>query len=257
MERNVNFTIVGLIFVFLSICMIIFIFWIGRFSFGDSKILVYKLYTSDDISGISVDTPVKYKGINIGSVLNMRFKKDSTGIIEMDIGINKNIKVHEHSELMIDSQGLAGLNYLTLIQNKEGKIIENEDDAILKLRRNTFQKLLDGAQYLGDSVDTVVKNIKELTNSDKMDKLINSISNLESTKNNLDRVLVSVNRLVNNLDKRLNEGEFNYKGMLNNTLDGLQNSLRNFDELVQKGGYFLDRLENNPYDTLLGKREDK
>ena len=143
MERNVNYTLIGAIFCILTIAMIAFIFWIGRFGIDERRVKIYKVYTQDEVSGISTNTPVKFKGITVGNVVGMGFKKGEIGTVQIDVAINKKIPVREGSDLIIDSDGFVGMNYLNLRQNEKGKIIENDDveEAYKKLEEAINSKL--------------------------------------------------------------------------------------------------------------------
>lgn len=254
MERNINYVLIGAIFCGLSIAMIAFIFWIGRFGIDERRVRIYHIYTQSAVSGINSNTPVKYKGISVGNVVSMGFKKDDSNTVQIDIAINKKIPVKEGSELIIDSDGLVGANYLNLKQNENGKVIDNESNATLILSKNTLSKILDNVPNMSNDVQQVLNNIKVMTDSKNIEDIRNMLVSLQSTKQNLDETLLSANKLIKDLDKALLRGDFNFKEILVPLANKSGYSLQILNTFLEKGSHFLDRLERDPYETLLGKR---
>ncbi len=254
MERNVNYTLIGAIFCILTIAMIAFIFWIGRFGIDERRVKIYKVYTQDEVSGISTNTPVKFKGITVGNVVGMGFKKGEIGTVQIDVAINKKIPVREGSDLIIDSDGFVGMNYLNLRQNEKGKIIENDDEATLFLTKNTLGKILESAAGMSSDLQEIVNNVKVVADSKNLADIRDMLLSLEGTKQHLDATLVSANKLLKDLDQALLKGDFNFKEILVPILNRSNMSLQILNTFLEKGNHFMDRLERDPYETLLGKR---
>ncbi|AQQ59733.1 MAG: MlaD family protein [Helicobacter sp.] len=254
MERNINYTLIGLIFCILTIAMIAFIFWIGRFGIDDRRVKIYHVYTQDEVGGISVNTPVKYKGISVGSVTHMGFKKDDVGVVQIDVAINKKIPVREGSELVIDSDGFVGMSYLKLKQNEKGNIIKDEDEATLYLAKNAIGKLLENAQGMTNDIQDIVSNVKNITDSKNIEDIRNMLISLEGTKQNLDKTLNSADKLLRDLDRALLRGDFNVREILTPLINKSGYSLQTLNSFLEKASLFMDRMERDPYETLLGKR---
>ncbi|PAF43484.1 MlaD family protein [Helicobacter sp. 11S02629-2] len=255
MERNVNYVAIGIIFCLLCVLMVIFIIWIGRIDVGDSEYKSYKVYTTSDVTGIGVNTPVRYKGISVGNITKMAFSNKRDGVVEIDVDISKDIPVKKGSELMIDSQGLAGLNYLNLVQSKNPEIITDSKDATLSLSKNAIGKLLDNAQDISKDMQDIVANVKTLTSPKYTNEIVHTLDSFQDTKQKLDTLLVNTNKLVVNLNTSVARGDFRYKDIVAPLANQLQDGISQMQSFFQRANGFLDRVERDPYDTLLGKRE--
>ncbi|PAF51106.1 hypothetical protein BKH43_02555 [Helicobacter sp. 13S00401-1] len=255
MERNVNYVAIGVIFCVLCILMVVFVIWIGRIDIGDSGYKSYKVYTTSDVTGIGVNTPVRYKGISVGNITKMAFSDKKDGVVEINVDINKDIPVHKGSELMIDSQGLAGLNYLNLVQSKNKEIITSSKDATLSLSKNALGKLLDNAQGISKDMQDIVTNVKTLTSPKYTDEIVDTLDSFKDTKQKLDTLLTNTNKLVVNLNTSVTRGDFRYKDIVAPLANRMQDSISQIQSFFQRANGFLDRVERDPYDTLLGKRE--
>ena len=132
MERRVNFLFIGIIFFTIFAALVVFIIIMGRFNFDDKHYKHYVVYTTHDISGLRINTSVRYKGIGVGGVTNISFDTKQLGVVRIDVRIKDVIPVREGSSLVVDSQGLAGMSFLSLKQNEGAPFIKDEDKAVLK-----------------------------------------------------------------------------------------------------------------------------
>lgn len=259
MERNINYTVIGSIFFAVVVCMVIFIFWIGRIGVDDSKYQAYEVYTDKEISGISINTPVKYKGITIGSVTSIGFDKDRLGTVKIGLNISSNIPIHKNSVVTPDSDGLAGLGYLSLEQSKDSAFIGKDDPHILNFKQNFMGKIASQADEVTKELLGVLKNIKDLTDTQNIKSISNIIRSLDSlsttlaeTKDEINGFSKNSNLLLSNLNNKLESGEYDVKKMLNPVIIELETGLKNMNQFFEKGSGMLEKFDNDPYNTLFG-----
>ncbi|PAF42132.1 MlaD family protein [Helicobacter sp. 11S02596-1] len=262
MERNVNYTLIGGIFFAVIVCMVIFILWIGRIGVNESKYRTYEVYTDKEVSGIGVDTPVKYKGITIGSVKKIGFDKNNFGMVKIELGINAAIPIRKGSTITPDSQGLAGLSYLSLQQNDTNDFYTDSEPRVLQFKQNFMGRIVSSADEVTKELLGVLKNIGTLVSPKNVENISNIITSLDSltlelaqTKENLALLSKNSNLLVSNLNKKLETGEYDLKQILNPLLGELEMSLINMDRFFDKSTILLNKIEANPYDTLFGERK--
>ncbi len=239
MERRVNFVLIGSLLFLILIMFVVFLLLFGRADVVHGKMKEYYIYTEYDISGISPKTPVKYKGLTIGYIRSISFEKSKIGLVKITLLIDREIKIKEGSSLVMDSQGLAGLNYLSLKQSDSEKIIDDKSDAILTLEQNFIGRITDQANQITNGVIEIFsdKNINHIT------KIIESLDSLSASIN-------SISNITRNIDKKLQEGQYD----LSPTLNQAQKSLQNLDIVLQKSSNILDKFNDNPYKTLFGEQ---
>ena len=190
----------------------------------------------------------------MGNVVSMGFKKGDVDVVQIDVGINKKIPVKEGSELVIDSDGFVGMSYLNLKQNELGEVIKDDAKAELRLAKNTLSKILGNAEGMSSDVQAILHNIKMITDDKNMQDIRRMLESLESTKDSVEKTLASADKLIKNLDKSLTRGDFNFKEILIPLVNRSNNSLQILNTFLEKASHFMDRMERDPYETLLGKR---
>ena len=159
MERNVNFIWIGGIFVSIVVAMIAFIFWVGGGSLDEKKYQEYIIYSPESISGISVGSAVRYKGILVGKVKDVGFKKGDMEKIEIKVNILSDVKLKKGACVMPESQGLAGSTFLEVIQGN-GEILKDKDE--LCYQKGFMGKLFENIQSSGGDVKEIISGIKEM-----------------------------------------------------------------------------------------------
>lgn len=259
MERNINYTLIGSIFFAVVVCMVIFIFWIGRVGVDDGKYQAYEVYTDKEISGITINTPVKYKGITIGSVTGIGFDKDKLGTVKIGLNILSSIPIRKNSAVTPSSDGLAGLGYLSLEQSAEGEFIGKNDPHTLNFKQNFMGKIASQADEVTKELLDVLKNIKDLTDTQNIKSISNIIRSLDSlsttlaeTKDEINGFSKNSNMLLSNLNNKIQSGEYDVKKMLNPVMIELETSLKNMNQFFEKGSGLLQKFDNDPYNTLFG-----
>ncbi len=271
--------------------MVFFILWLGHINIEDKKYLNYVVYTDKDLNGIAANTPINYKGIQIGSVKSVGFDKGHLGVVKLIIQIQSKVPVKRDSSLKVESQGLVGLKYLSLIQsNSKEFYTENDHERILHYEQSFLEQLTGDAGRISNEVLYIIKNIDKLLspqNIENLSKIIASIQKttqgLDKTKNAIDVLLAKAtqtldkgeellthvqtlsdhvqtladhgNRLVLDIDSKIRDKQYDFKTMLTPLVMQMQLSLRNIDNFVQKGSSLIDKFDANPYKTIFGDRK--
>ncbi|WP_104696895.1 MULTISPECIES: MlaD family protein [unclassified Helicobacter] len=262
MERRVNFLAIGIVFFSILSALVIFIVIMGRFNFDKNEYRNYVIYTENEVSGLGINTPVRYKGITIGSIDHIGFEADKLGVVKIIVKIKKTVPIRKNSTLVVDSQGLAGLNYLSLRQNNQGEFIKEEKDAILNFEPNFFGKLSLKADKISQDMMLLIQNLKLLLNENNMQHISNTIESIDILSQNLKNMQANVatlsnnmNTLIENLNRQVENGDFNAREILNPFMIRLNTSLNYMDQFFKRGGNILEKFEKDPYNTIFGEQK--
>ena len=262
MERRINFIAIGTIFLLILSALVVFIVVMGKFSFNEEKYKEYVIYTEHEVSGIGINTPVRYKGIAIGSISHISFDKDRLGVVKIVVRIKNKIPVRKDSTLRVDAQGLAGLNYLSLLQSKNPEFITSKKDAILNFEPNIFGKLTSKADEASQEVLLLIKSLKTLLSENNIESIGNTLKsadtlseNLKETQMSIQKLITNMNTLVGTLNKQVQNGDFNIRDMFNPFILRLNTSLNYMDQFFKRSNNVLDKFEKDPYNTIFGEQK--
>lgn len=261
MERNINFVLIGALFLSIVIAMVVFVFWIGGGNLNQEKFQQYVAYSPEGISGIGVGTAVRYKGIAVGKVKNVGFKKDDIDLIQIDFEIKSEITLKEGACITPETQGLAGNTFLSITQG-EGKALGQ--NGVLCFKKDFVGRLMNQIEEGGGDVREILANIKTILNDENaknIQELITSLKviskNLEQTQKHIDKLAISTQGTIEQINNGITRGDYNIRAILSPAILGLESTMGEVNRFFSKANFLLDRIEKSPYDTIFGQREQK
>lgn len=88
------------------------VIWLGTSQLFD-KTMTYATYFDESVSGLSVDSSVKYRGVDAGRVNSIRVAPDGR-LIEVLIQIDSRIRITSDVRAQLKEAGITGIRYIEL-----------------------------------------------------------------------------------------------------------------------------------------------
>lgn len=276
MERGVNYIFIGACFMLSLIGFVVFIFWFGESGFFKDEVRIYKSYTKRPLA-IKADSLIKYKGINVGRVQNINFKDNNFEEIEITLEIRKDLPIKANSTLRVEQSGILGASFLALIQNEKSTEIA-KDGAVLMIGGDSMSQIMDAipsiagkVDYLLDSANGVLseENAKNLTaillSVNEAAKNINILAqslsrntqDIEKIIANVSKIAQSTEQITNTLNAKVAQGEYDLRSTIAPALGAIEGAMNELNVFAKNGSVFIQNLEQNPYNTIFGYREEK
>jgi phospholipid/cholesterol/gamma-HCH transport system substrate-binding protein len=191
------------------------LFVIAIFIIGRQKNLfnpVYKLTTTFyNVSGLQVGNNIRFSGINVGTVDNIKIINDST--VQVDMLIRKSVQqfIKTDCEAAIGSAGIIGDRILIITQGsydaplaKDGQHIESkepvEPDAIMA----SLQVTADNAAIVSFQLGEIL--IKINSGNGTLGRLIQD----STIANNINQTIVNLRKSSNGLNENMNAAKENF-----------------------------------------------
>ena len=250
MERNVRYVSIGVVFFAIVIGFVFFVLWLGRFDFNANSEGTYYIYTQDEVSNIGVNTPVKFKGIGVGRVSDVRFEDYNTGLVKITVIIDAGLEVREYSYLSVGSGGLAGANYLALNQGESKNLNTTK---VLELKKGGFDILLQKVEDIGDRTASLMTN---LTNEENLKNLNEILANLSKISKDIAQATHRLDSIAHRVDSNFKDGQYDLRAIISPTMLQLESSLLEMDNFFAKATKLVDKIEQSPYDSIFGKRKE-
>jgi phospholipid/cholesterol/gamma-HCH transport system substrate-binding protein len=270
------------------------IIWIGATKYFE-KGKYYVTYFDESVQGLQLDSNVKYRGVEVGRVMQIAVAPDNRLIsVVMKINLKDNLPKNALSQLK--TAGITGLVFVELDRRKAdepdqspkltfpaeypvipsrpseiAKILAGVNEVVTKFNqmdtRGIFDQLKSTAAeieifFKGPKMDTILSNI-EITSanlkniSGRMDKL--------TSKETLDQILTEARDALKGTRLLMASLETELKGMnLRDTMGKMQSittEVRSTSENLRQASETLDsfmgRIKDRPSDLLFGKPPKK
>jgi len=113
-ETKVNYTLVGAFVLGLSALLIAGVLWLASGGAFQKKYDIYLALVGESVAGLSVSAPVKYRGVDVGKVQDIRLDPANPEQVRLLFAIERGTPVKEDTEAVLKTQGLTGIAYVEL-----------------------------------------------------------------------------------------------------------------------------------------------
>jgi len=113
-ETKVNYTMVGGFVLVLSAGLIIGILWLAGGGGFQKRYDLYLALVGESVAGLNFNAPVKYRGVDVGKVRDIRLDPDNPEQVRLIFAIERGTPIKEDTEAVLKTQGLTGIAYVEL-----------------------------------------------------------------------------------------------------------------------------------------------
>jgi phospholipid/cholesterol/gamma-HCH transport system substrate-binding protein len=219
----------------------------------------------NNVNGLQLGNNVRYSGVNVGTVTEIEMISDT--IIKVNMIIDKNIfkYIKQDAIATIGSDGLVGNRIVNIIPGKGNSASIAPGAKIQSLSRGSTEDMLNtldvtnknAAQLSGDLV-SIIKDIRDGKGSLGIlvrDSLVakdikETIFNLKSTTKGSSDLILKVNKLAAELDRKNN-----FFGVLRDTT--VANNIKTIVKQLQQSSKQINTVITNLNTTVLNAKEGK
>ena len=114
METKVNYAAVGLFVLALGAAFVAGVLWLATGGAFQKKYDLYLALVDESVSGLNVNAPVKYRGVEVGKVRDIQLDPDNPERVRLTFAIERGTPIKEDTEAVLKTQGLTGIAYVEL-----------------------------------------------------------------------------------------------------------------------------------------------
>ncbi len=222
MDSKINYAIVGLFVIILSIVLVASILWLSV-DIEKKHYQTYQVYIKESISGLNLKSPVKYNGVTVGYVHYIALDYKRPNEVQILINIEQNLQLRQDTTTFLSVQGLTGLAYIEitggsitapLVVVKSGQkypelsnkpsLLNRLDATVSSLLDNlsseTTGNLLFNINLLSEAANTLLSknNIESLTKTLHNFEVISNT--LATHDQDIEATLVNTVKITTNID---------------------------------------------------------
>ena len=177
METDQHYFFEGLFILAFSVAAAIFAVWLG--SPGQRDDVVYRIHIPDSVSGLAAGDPVKFRGVDVGTVKSMSIDPDNSRLFLVDVRLRKETPVKTDTRASLTMKGITGVVFIELnggdpaaqsllAVTPNGSIPEIPSEKTgLKAMLDELPKLVAKFGAIEDQVKKVVTSVGGLTDKVK------------------------------------------------------------------------------------------
>jgi phospholipid/cholesterol/gamma-HCH transport system substrate-binding protein len=234
MEEKVNFALVGVFVLVLSIALLGGILWFSSGKSYGTSYDMYQTYMKESVSGLNLNSPVRYRGVEVGRVRKITLAPSNVEQVQLTLEVEHGTPIKADTEAVLQSHGLTGIAYVELTGGtQEAPILQKqpgEEYPVIKTEPSLMRRL-----------DTSISSL--LVNLNRTSANLNAVLD-ERNRNAVKKILADLETVAHTLAARspaIDTG-------LRDAAHTLQNTARMSDDLpmlvqrVQRSTDALDRM---------------
>jgi len=222
MENRAHAIAVGLFTILLGLASVFAYWWLSG---SRQELHEYVVISPLPVTGLSPESGVKFRGVDVGKVTQIAFDPASQTSILINIVVTADLQLSKEAYAELRMQGITGLAYIDL--NDESKSAEKlQPGASIPLKPSVLDQLMDKGPQLITQMETLIANTSKLSESANQlvgnvdaQKLNRVIDNLEKASAKLEPTLKSASVMFNNVSQLTSEKN---QQQLTSTLQSLE-----------------------------------
>ena len=278
MNNRVNYTLIGFLVLFGFSLMFGFAYWLLRPS-SDNETTRYNIHFDESVLGLNIDSPVKYRGITVGKVIELKINPKNTEQVEVLIDILKSTPIKSDTIAKLTSQGITGLSYINLSLGNNGApplvAKEGEKYPIIKTQPSFFERFEKSLGTVSTKLSKTLSGTEKLLNDenqkqitlilkrsavfmDKMQKILDdesikhfhsSMKNLDSASRKLDVMMPKIDMFLDKSMKWEDKISASFASIMNSYL-GIRSSMDEIKRAVSSGEFNFKEIASDTLPTL-------
>lgn len=113
MEPKVNYVLVGSFVALLGTAVLAGVLWLGKTDYRGSYER-YEAYMKESVAGLSIDSTVKYRGVDVGRVKDIALRPENPEEVLLTLDIVRGTPIKTDTIAVLETQGLTGLATINL-----------------------------------------------------------------------------------------------------------------------------------------------
>ncbi len=264
MYSKVNYTIVGIFVLMFGAGLIWFAFWLAKYGIH-REYDTYKLYMSESVAGLSKDSVVKLRGVDIGRVSEIRIDPKNIEHVEVFLKIKRGIPIKIDMTAHTNMLGITGLLSIEIDGgNNASENLKPTDEyiPIIHTSPSWFNKTKDGLGGLTEDLIVISAKLRKLLTDKNVETVGKILDNSEvltakasTSLDNINGTLEEYRASIKTMNKNFEEATKDFTKMQMDfaaikkitipTVDSIMKTSKDFDRVMVKFEKSLDRGDYN------------
>jgi len=200
METRASYVIVGAFVLSFFIAIVAAVVWLADLDI-DEDTVHYDIFFEGSVSGLSVGNPVRYGGIPIGIVTDMRISEDRFGHIQVIIEVPASTPIREDAVARLEAQGITGVSFIQLHGGSEGANPlgpdEGQERAEIQSEASALQQVFESAPEIMQGLEELVGQATTMLNDENIANVGRTLDNIARFSDALSESSEGISVLIN------------------------------------------------------------
>jgi phospholipid/cholesterol/gamma-HCH transport system substrate-binding protein len=184
MEERVSYALVGLFVVLLGAAFVAVVLWLSAGAVFQPPHERYLAYMRESVSGLSVNAPVKYRGVDVGRVRSMALNPDNLEEVRLELDLVEGTPIKTDTVAVLSVQGLTGIAFIDLTGGSRDapplRVQPGEEYPVIETAPSLLVRLDTAVSGMMTSLNRVADDLSALLDDGNREALGRIVANLET-----------------------------------------------------------------------------
>ncbi len=209
MENKSHAFVAGLFVILFGAAALLAFYWLGG---AQDETHDYVVVTKQNIGGLNPQAQVRYRGIRVGKVSEVRLDPDDYSNILVTISVREDVPLTKGTVAKLNYQGVTGLAHILLLETGKDKApLESDDDKPPRIAMipSLFDELGESGAATLKQAQLLMASANAMLSEENRKHLTVTLANLEAASaqmkpalENLNGSLVQVRKLIDDQNVR-------------------------------------------------------
>ena len=184
--------------VFISISSLILIGLVVFFTaqqFFEKSDTYYVSYQDVSVSGLEVGSPVKYLGVKVGTISDIKIDPDDVNSIIVELKLDPTTPVKRDTKANIVARGITGLKTIE-IRGGSNKAKPLDEGKFIESGSSVTAEITGKAEIIAEKAERVINNLKKFSSPENMEKFTEAAEEITSFVQRAELTMARVDTLV-------------------------------------------------------------
>ena len=181
METRASYVAVGAFAILLLVGGLFMAIWFGGVSL-DQETKPYRIEFQGAVDGLSTGSAVRYRGVPVGTVSDIRIDPGNVELIRVDIEIDAEVPIKKDMYAVLQAQGLTGIGFIQIeggtAAAEELQATDEQPVPRIPARSSALSKVFETAPEIADRLVVVIARIEEFLSDENEQNFRMLLANL-------------------------------------------------------------------------------
>jgi len=189
LEAKFNFAVVGAFVLLLGTALIGGVLWLTSGRYYGKSYDTYLAYLTESVSGLNVNAPVKYRGVDVGFVRGIVLNPANVEEVQLTLSIQRDTPVKQDTVATLQTQGLTGIAYVELMGGRKESppLVAKPGDSypVIRSGPSLFARLDTSVTVLVEKATRALDNINAVLDEENRRAISQTLADLRVVSHTL------------------------------------------------------------------------
>ncbi len=166
------------------IAIFVAIVWLARVQFN-REFTLYDIYFVGSVTGLNTGAPVRYNGIQVGRVEDIRIDPQNVGRVRVRVAIDPGVPIKSDAIAALEMQGITGLTFVQISGGSQSapplEAKEGERYPVIASRTSRLEQVFANAPQLLERAIMLADRLADIVNEDNRAAIANGLQQFRAT----------------------------------------------------------------------------